>query len=130
MTDDDTHYPNLEPDGLGIIDIKRAGKTRAPRIAWGDKYKSWPVEKRLRYAENLAATMNEAVRLKQEEYIALVAIAERQETQLIQSKKQAAQQDGVLQREITASNKRQNDLVAENRKLRAEIKRLNDGTVR
>lgn len=45
--------------------VGKGGKVKM--IAWGKEYKSWPVEKRLEYAEALASAMNEACDVIQQE---------------------------------------------------------------
>jgi len=68
--DNGTHYPDSPPATLGDLkSIKRHPQMKivAPTIKWGKDYKKWPIEKRLRYAERLASTMNHAADVLQTE---------------------------------------------------------------
>lgn len=67
-----THYPNFDPDTMGDTEVSKLErlpgmKDFAPKIRWGDEYKSWPIEQRLKFAERLADSMNHAADVLQQE---------------------------------------------------------------
>jgi hypothetical protein len=119
MTDDeDIYYPNLEPDDLytfkdtNFRSIKRLPgmEDKAPKIQWGGRYKEWPIERRLKYAEGLAASMNHAADVLQKERNRLVEIAEHQERQLKGKTRNLAAQGDMLQNEMNHHNSKQQEL--------------------
>lgn len=108
-----THYPDLPPDGLG--DLQKIERIRnfqrmAPQIRWGDDYRSWPIEKRLRYAENLASSMNHAADLLQKERNALLKTAMHQEAQLKMAVQRYDEQGDLMRRELGRADAEKQDL--------------------
>lgn len=105
VNDDGTNinYLDLEPDTLGNLkSIKRlpAMKNVAPKIQWGIVYLDWPIKKRLKYAEKLAASMNHAADVLQQERNKLVKIALQQEEQLKANIKTYAKQGEIIHQEL------------------------------
>lgn len=125
-------YPDSEPATLGALkSIKRISgmKVVAPTIKWGNDYKKWPIEKRLRYAERLAATMNHAADILQIDRNKLNVLIKEKEASLVQAIKSAQLADSMLQKQLTRDNaakqvlnKRIVELTQLNKKLRAELK--------
>lgn len=116
MTTDDknhNHYPDFEPSPLGDLkDIKRTPEMakRAPRIRWGDDYNSWSVEKRLGYAEALAASMNHAADILQQERNTLRDLAEHQEKLLRSWSQKHSEQGDLMTTELGSQNAQQQEL--------------------
>ncbi len=124
---EDSKYPDLEPDGLGDLkEIKRLPqmKSPAPQIRWGEEYKSWPVERRLSYAERLASSMNHAADLLQTERNKLLEVVKRQEEQLKQATEKYVEQGQVMHRELGAQDAEKQQLYAQIVELTAKVKEL------
>lgn len=123
---DGTDYPDLEPDGLGDISIERATKIlngdKARPIKWGEEYRRWPIERRLDYAERLAAAMNAATDLIQQDRDRLAEICLRQEQQIKNAENSRSAQDQLLYTELGRANAREQELAGLVVKLQAEIK--------
>ncbi len=133
---EETNYPDSPPDTLGDLkDIKRLpGMNNRSKIKWGDEYRSWPIEKRLDYAERLAASMNNAASVLQDERNNLLEVARSQEKQLEQAKVTAHQSTQIMHQQIaqTAAEKQQlyNQIVqlqSELKQSRIRIKELSGG---
>jgi ABC-type transporter Mla subunit MlaD len=99
---------------------------RAPTINWGKIYQEFTDSEKVDYLEKLAATMNHAAHLIQEERNQLNALMEKKEQQLEAMKKAIAQNNELLQKQITemnedrqSFNKRVAELNKEIRELRA-----------
>jgi Skp family chaperone for outer membrane proteins len=132
---DDTSkdYPDLEPDGLGDLkSIKRvngmAAAANVPQISWGPDYMSWPLKRRLRFAERLASSMNHAADLLQKERNALLDIKAKLERQLKHSEKKYLEQGELFHSEVTRAGEREQaalrDLVETKRSLKEALARL------
>jgi len=113
--DTGTDYPDLTPDGLGELhSIKRisgmATPSKVPQIKWGGEYAKWPPERRLRYAERLASSMNHAADILQQERNKLIEVVERQEAQLKSNVKSYVEQGELMHRELGMANAREQEL--------------------
>jgi septal ring factor EnvC (AmiA/AmiB activator) len=127
-------HADLEPDGLGQLkSIKRLPgmKKHAPPIAWGDEYKKWPIEKRLKYAEKLASAMNHAADILQTERNGLVKIAKAQEEKLKLNQKQYLEQGDFFHQQVQQHNTEKQQLyqqivtlTSENNKLKKRVAQL------
>jgi hypothetical protein len=120
------NYPNFEPNALG--DLKKIArlpgmKAVAPNIAWGNEYKSWSLRKRLRYAERVAASMNHAADILQQERNDLIEVAKNQERQLKHATLSYTQQGDTMHTELGNAD-------AEKQELYKEIVKLKDLTKR
>ena len=109
---DDTHYPDLKPDGLGEVDIQLLPELnkKAPKITWGDAYLAWPVEKRLEFAEKLASTMNHAADMLQKERNALIDIAKKQELLIADHVRKYDAQSEMIQLQMVRANEEKQEL--------------------
>jgi hypothetical protein len=127
VTTNGTKYPDSPPDALG--DLKSIRRTPematgglVPRIRWGDEYQSWPIEKRLSYAERLASSMNHAADILQQERDKLIAVVQHQEAQLRENVAKYLEQGALLHRELGAAGAREQELATLVVQLQAEVK--------
>ncbi len=121
----DNHYPDIQPDGLGDLkDIQRlpAMAKNQPRIAWGVEYQAWPIEKRLHYAERLAASMNNAADVMQKERNELLELCKRQEAQLKDNSVQYHELGDLMNRELAKMDAEKQGIYVDLVKLTKEIK--------
>lgn len=105
MIDEGTKYPDLEADGLGDLkEIRRINgievESKIPQIRWGRDYRSWPIEKRLRYAERLASAMNHAADVLQTDRNSLLAKNAALEAKVILLEKMVAGQGATMHHEL------------------------------
>jgi len=118
-------YPDSPPDGLGALKkierLPNMMKT-APKIKWGDEYMSWPVDARLNYAEKLAASMNHAADVLQNERNGLLDIANTQERKIKELQASYDQQTMVVTQELGSSNAAQQELFQTIVDLKSELK--------
>jgi len=94
---------DLVMDGFKKLD-PHLTSTKAPRIKWGDKYKSWSPERRLKYVEDLAASMNNAAAIIQEERNELGRLCEMKEKQLIKISAELTRNNEMILAEVTKMN--------------------------
>jgi len=122
---EDNHYPDIQPDGLGDLkEIKRlpAMAKNQPKIAWGEEYQSWPIEKRLHYAERLAASMNNAADVMQKERNELLELCKRQEAQLKDNSVQYHELGDLMNVELAKMDAEKQLLYADLVKITKELK--------
>jgi len=125
MTSEDRFYPDLEADGLGELKkIQRLPSMRkvAPNITWGEDYLAWPLERRLRYAERLASTMNHAADELQKDRNRVIDAALHQEAQLTAAKEEISRLQVVMNQELAACNAREQTLATELVNTKQELK--------
>jgi len=111
----DTYYPDLGPpegemEGMKKIIRHPRMQQRAPKINWGSTYNAWEVKKRLRYAEELANSMNHAADILQQERNKLLKICQAQENQLKQYGEKYEAQGGLMSRELADADKEKQEL--------------------
>lgn len=99
-------------------------RTRPPKIRWGEEYLSWPIERRLNYAERLASAMNHAADVLQTQANQDKEIIAHQEKQLVHMTKQYAGQGDLMHRELAGQDAEKQALYTEIVKLKSEIKGL------
>jgi len=109
--------------GFKVLDDKLIEK-RAPKIAWGKTYKSWPNDKKIDHLEKLAATMNHAAYLIQGERDELNRLCELKEGQINQMKHAIDQNNAMLQTEVTKMNEARQGYHEHIMSLTKEIKEL------
>lgn len=130
---DDNKYPDLLPNTLGLLksierlpqmecDDKRGRKKM--RIHWGEDYMSWPLERRLAFAEDLASSMNNAADVLQQERNKLVELANRQEENLKAWAIKYEDQGRLLTERVTAANTEKQQRLQEMQDLKAELRQL------
>lgn len=110
MTD---HYPDCDPDTLGDLkSIERlpAMKSPAPKISWGEDYKSRTVEERIEFSEKLANSMNHAADILQQERNGLLEVVEKQEVTIRRANKALEGQASMMQQELQTQNAKQQEL--------------------
>lgn len=122
-------YPNFEPDTLGdskIATLKRLPEMsrpgRAPRILWGDEYKSWSLEKKVKHLEIFSDSMNEAADIAQTQLFAAWGLGRTKDKQIKQLKEKVAAQDQLLQGQMNRSNGREQELQERIVELHTELK--------
>ena len=121
------HYPNSEPDTLGELkQIERLPgmKAVAPNISWGQEYQSWPLERRLHYAERLASTMNHAADVLQQSRAQITLIAQQQQEMLQAANQKLEAQGRLLQEEMVRADARYQEIAQQLVSAQAEVKRL------
>lgn len=110
---EDSKYPDLitteAPEGFKKLE--RVNGRSAPDIAWGFEYQSWPVEKRLAYAENLASSMNHAADLLQQERNAALGTIEHKEKQIKALYERLARETEVFNRQFQDMNESRQSLL-------------------
>jgi hypothetical protein len=99
-------------------------EARPPRIDWGMLYKNKPIDQRLEFAERLAAAMNHAAALIQDERDKLGALCEKKEEQLVQMAAAIRANNAMLQQEVTRMNEQRQFYNSEMARLNAELKGL------
>jgi hypothetical protein len=122
-----THYPNIEPDGLG--DLKRIKRlpgmrSKAPPIKWGADYQKLSLRRRLRYAENIASAMNHAADVIQTERQGLIEVARQQEKQIKQLAAELKNQGEIINSELTRANEEKQELLKKIVEQKHELLRL------
>lgn len=100
---------------------------RAPRINWGLIYRGKSDKEKITYLEKLAATMNHAVYLIQEERNKLGELCELKEQQLIKMSESVRTNNMMLQQEITRMNEQRQGYHTVVASLNAEIKEMKSG---
>jgi hypothetical protein len=125
---EDNKYPDLGPPegGLGELkEIKRyPGMGQAHRISWGKDYMAWPIEKRLDYAEKLAASMNHAADVLQQERNKLLVVVANQDAQLKSNANSYVGQGNLMHKELASADAEKQVLYQEIVQLKAQIKNL------
>ena len=111
-------YENTE--GLKEIDVVE----RPPKIKWGDKFKSWPLEKQNDYLRRFSESMNHAADTIMQERDALGQLAEKKEEQIIQLKEALDANTLMLQTEITKMNEYRQEAQQHAAQLQARIREL------
>jgi predicted nucleic acid-binding Zn-ribbon protein len=95
-----------------------------PKIKWGLLYQDKSDEEKIRFLEKLAASMNHAAALIQDERDKLNELCEKKEQQLMQMAKNVRDNNSMLQQEVTNMNNQRQFYNGEVARLNAEIKKL------
>ena len=98
-----------------------------PNIIWGDVYKLWPEDQRLRYAEKLAAAQNFAAHKIQQERDELQILCAKKEERITALEEEAKQNATTLQSEIVTMNEERQEHNAAIAALNSEIRELKNG---
>ena len=115
--------PDLMVEGFERLDSHLfAGRT--PKIRWGEIYKSWTDAKKVEYLEKFAASMNEAAARVQSERNKLGKLCELKEKQLESMNKAVADNNAMLQQEVTRMNEQKQYYNAELARLNQKIREL------
>jgi hypothetical protein len=109
--------------GFRRIDDKYISK-KPPRIQWGVIYKGMNDKEKISHLEKLAATMNHAAALVQEERNELGRLAELKEAQIAKMEKAVRQNNAMLQQEVTRMNQQKQDYNEIIKELNQKIKEL------
>ena len=102
-------------------------ETRAPKISWLSGYKNLEAERKVRYLEKLAATMNHAAKLAQDQRNELTRLMVLKEKQLEVLAKQMEANNHMLQSEVTRMNEQRQEYHANVSDLNARIRELERG---
>lgn len=125
---EDNKYPNLNPPEGPMGDLKEIkhlpGMDNTHQISWGDEYKSWPVEKRLEYAEKLASSMNHAADILQKERDELIKTMVQQDLKLKANVKSYLNQGELMHKELGAADAEKQVLYQEIVSLKSQVKDL------
>lgn len=125
---EDNKYPDLGPPPCGLGDLKEIhrypGMGQAHKISWGKDYLAWPIEKRLDYAEKLAASMNHAADVLQQERNKLLNVVAHQEAQLKSNAKSYLSQGDLMHKELGSADAEKQVLYQEIVQLKVQIKNL------
>lgn len=117
-----------DQDDLVAVGFKRLDakllEDRAPKIQWGVLYKRKSDKEKIRYLEKLAASMNHAAALIQEERNQLVRLCELKEQQLAVMAKAVEANNAMLQQEIVRMNAEQQGANATIARLNTRVKEL------
>jgi len=98
-----------------------------PKINWGDVYKLWPLHQKLEYLEKLACTMNHAADKIQGERNTLNDLCVKKEEQIQSLTAAIAQNNAMIQSEITRANEEKQQFLQAIAEKNARIKELEDG---
>lgn len=113
-------------EGFHIIDEKYLSR-RAPKIQWGSKYKAWSDIEKIKYLEEFACSYNHAVVLIQDERDELNRLIILKEKQLTRMSEVVAQNNTMLQSEVTEMNAQRQQFRTTISILDAQIKELKIG---
>jgi flagellar capping protein FliD len=104
-----------------------------PRINWGDIYKRWPDDQKVRHLEKLASTMNHAAALIQDERNQLNELLEAKEKQIASMKEAIDQNNEMVHGQVLQMNEERQKvneafaaLKAENRALKKQLEDVNE----
>lgn len=110
-------FHRLDPD---IIQDK------PPKINWGDRYNMWSDVKKIKYLEKLAATMNHAAFLIQNERDELNVLCERKEKMLNTLSQNLEGNNGMIQQQMMLLNEERQLWNKAASEMKAKIRKLED----
>jgi len=119
------NYNDADPDGLGDLkEIRRLPQMQksAPKIRWGSEYLSWPIERRLNYAERLAYAMNHAADVLQQERNKLLVHVADLERKLEQNTHSYITQGELMHHELGMADSEKQGLYRQIVSLQSEVK--------
>lgn len=118
-------FHRLDPDLI---------EQRPPKIKWGMVYSGkvkdpetgewWDDARRIVYLEKLAATMNHAAKLIQDERNVLLELIEKKANQLIAASEAVNRNNAMLQQQITEMNEKQQQFNTRVAELNTKIREL------
>lgn len=113
--------------GAGFKKVEHFSPT-PPKIKWGRLYnEKWDDGKKISYLEKLAAAMNHAAEMIQNERDELIELCEKKDAQVKQMEEAVRQNNDLLQQEITRINAQKNAAATEVSRLNARIRELENG---
>jgi len=122
---DNGKYPDLLPDDGLFLKAEVPGLLKnAPPIRWGAAYLVRPVDEKVAYLEKLAATLNHALNLMQQDRNRLSETAFAQEAQIRQLVAARQEQGEMMQRQLTRENSEKDRRLQEVVALRARVREL------
>lgn len=95
-----------------------------PRIHWGEIYKRWPDDQKIQHLEKLAATMNHAASLIQDERNQLTELLMAKEQQIKSMKAALDQNNAMIQSEMMRMNEERQQANEAYSKLNREVREL------
>lgn len=102
---------------------------RPPKIKWGRLYGDMSDEAKVTYLEKLAATMNHAAYLIQEERNKLGVLCDMKEKQLLKMAEAVRVNNDMLQHEVTRMNEQRQGYNREVARLNERIRELSGDTI-
>jgi len=114
-------YPDLKaPNGevINLFDVRKI----APAIKWGSGYLKKSDAEKITYLEKLASSLNDALKMMQEDRNRLSTIAFAQEAQLRQAGVGATAQNDMLQQQITRWNADKEERLQRVQTLQAQVR--------
>ncbi len=113
-----------EPDFIaaGFHKLEQPLSKRPPKIKWGPIYRAMGMRRKIEYLEKLAATMNHAAYLIQEERNQWAELATKKEKQLLLMKEALDQNNSMIQGEITRMNEEKQKYLKAIKDLKDEIR--------
>ena len=100
---------------------------KPPKIKWGDIYNNWADVQKVKYLEKLAASMNHAASLIQNERDQLNELMELKEAQIVSMKEALDANNKMIQSEITRTNEEKQNYHKLISELNAQIRELKSG---
>lgn len=118
MNDGENSYPNFPPDTLGDTSVTKLERLdgmsdRPPAISWGEKFKSWPPERREEFLKKLAESMNHAADVSQQHMRRMSDACFKMDAQLKQAKEALAQKDVLMTQELARADAEKQSLYRE-----------------
>jgi sugar phosphate isomerase/epimerase len=117
--------PDLVAAGFHRLDQKL--EDRPPRIKWGPIYRSKSAAEKIAYLEKLAAAMNHAAHLIQNERNQWAELAASKEQDILNVKRALNENNAMIQAEFTKMNEERQQYFAEIKRLRDRIRALEKG---
>ena len=102
-------------------------EARPPKVAWGNKFKSWATEKQIAWLMKFAEAMNHAADLLQKERDELNTLCDKKEKQVSKLTEMMHQNNMMLQQEVTKFNEQRQEYNAEIARLNSNIRGLEGG---
>jgi predicted nucleic acid-binding Zn-ribbon protein len=104
--------------------FKRTTGNNAKKITLSPEFYARPLKDQVNYLIKLASSLNHAAQQIQEERDELSKLLFQKDGQLVKYQKQLGQDRGMIQQQLVRENQKRQELLEENQRLRAEIKRL------
>ena len=109
--DDEGKHEDLVSEGFYKVPPPAGMPKSPPKIQWGDKFRKWPVTKRLKYALDLASSMNHAAKLLTIERDKILTAARLQERALKTAQENVAAVNLLMQQTLKDFNAEKQDLL-------------------
>lgn len=124
MNNNDDPHPDLLPDKDHSIQMVPSLKQQAPPLRHGSKFDGWADAAKVVYLDKLAASLNQALDLMQQDRNRLSKIAYHQEAQIKRLQTEAQEQAAMIQRHMEQENARTQQRLVELTDLRHKVREL------